>query len=294
MENITKFLSPTSDIVFKTMWMRGDDEVRRYLERIVEYAIGHKLGEYTLGSNEAGLISISSIANKYDIVLVNNDSRFRYNVEMNSYGETENIIKKVYNKNDVYLGHLVANFYKGIKKDKRYEKDIEIEQINLNCFYAPEGELIHRLDFEFVDLNHQITKKGVKSHQIYLPRIKELCYDNVSEEDKEILKDLSMLVSESYEEMEQLAGTNRERKEVIKFLKDLSRDGEAMAFIDIEAFKKSIERTRLEDATKQATKEGHDKGFEQGIKEGIEQGIEQNQKDIIKKIYSKNNSISRV
>ena len=69
----SKFLELTKDMVFKTLWYRGNQDVRKYLERMVEYAIGHPIGEYNLGPNEIGILTYEQIANKADVVLVSKD-----------------------------------------------------------------------------------------------------------------------------------------------------------------------------------------------------------------------------
>ncbi len=53
------FLNLTKDIVFKTMWYQGDKDFIKYLEKMVEYTLGHPIGKYTLGLNEQGILSYS-------------------------------------------------------------------------------------------------------------------------------------------------------------------------------------------------------------------------------------------
>lgn len=71
-----KFLDLTLDLVFKSLWYRSNSDVRKYLERMVEYAIGHPIGEYTLGPNEKGILSYEQIANKVDRNFDNYDKKY--------------------------------------------------------------------------------------------------------------------------------------------------------------------------------------------------------------------------
>lgn len=48
-----------SDEIFKKMWLRGDEDIRKYLERLIEYGIGHPIGEYTVKEFENEIILIT-------------------------------------------------------------------------------------------------------------------------------------------------------------------------------------------------------------------------------------------
>lgn len=81
--------------------------------------------------------------------------------------------------------------------------------------------LVERLDFKLCDTSNNVSEKGIEYHHIYLPRMKELCYTK----EEEIYKDYGMLMCETYEEMEVLAGEDVGRKSLIKMLKVLGRSG---------------------------------------------------------------------
>lgn len=65
-----------------------------------------------------------------------------------------------------------------------------------------------------------IIKNSIKSHLLYLSRLKDLCQN----QKKEIYKDFALLLCNSYEKMEELARGNKEREEVVKLVKSLGAD----------------------------------------------------------------------
>lgn len=282
------FLELTKDFLFKTLWYRGDKDVRKYLERMVEYAIGHPIGEYNLGPNELGVLTYKQIAQKTDVLLVSSDKTYKINVEMNRIGKENSSKERIQtsdNKSDIYLGNYVANFYNDLKDT--YITAINVEQVNFNAFYCPENKLISRLDFEFVDLNYMIVKNNIKSHLLYLPRLRDLCYNQKEEK----YKDYALLMSTSYEEMERIAKGDKEREAVVAFVKRLGAD---KMFIN-EALKREYERVDAELAKKEAINEAVDKAtkeaLEQGIEQGIEQGEEKKQIELIKSMYANGASV---
>lgn len=108
--------------------------------------------------------------------------------------------------------------------------------------------------------------------------MKELCYTK----DDDIYKDYGMLMCESYEEMEELAGTDAGRCALIKMLKVLGRDEKLMTVIDKYEYEKIL---HTEEGISQGIEQGISQGIEQGISQGIEQGIEQKQNDMVKRLY---------
>ncbi len=68
MKNEERFVSPLIDIVFKTLWMRADDDLKEYFKRILEYALRRKIPDYHIGPNETGIVNIDNIANKVDML----------------------------------------------------------------------------------------------------------------------------------------------------------------------------------------------------------------------------------
>lgn len=290
------FISPTRDVVFKTMWIRGNEHIKKYLERMIEFSINKPLGEYTLDTNELGIVSYESIANIVDIILLSVDGLEKTNIEMNRIGESKLSIKKANNKSRVYLASLVDSFFDKMPKEMRYAIPIRVNQINFNTFYCPYDNEIERLDFYFKDDNKMVVDDYMQTHHLFLPQLKNLCYNK----DEDVYKDFALLMANSYEEMEKYAKGNKEREEVVKFLKKLGKDGELMALIDREEYNQIILETEahekgIAEGFEQGIEKGIEKGIEQGIEQGIEKGINSHQREVILKLYtSKGKSILEI
>lgn len=283
-----RFVSPLIDIVFKTLWMRADDDLKEYFKRILEYALRREIPDYHIAPNETGIVNIDNIANKVDILLESDDEKL--DIELNNAKDNLSSIQMALNKSLIYLSYYVTTFYDGVKMSDRYKKMIKVEQINLNSFHCEHNYLVERLDYKLTDATHGISESGIEYHHIYLPRMKELCYNT----DIDIYKDFAILMCETYEEMEELAYKNRGRLALINMLKSLGRDDEFMTVIDKVEYEKLVHEAEKEDMKELGFDEGHKEGIEQGIEQGIKQGEEETQTMFIKSMATNNIEISEI
>lgn len=266
-----KFVNPLIDIIFKTMWIRADDDLKIYFNRLLSYALKREIKDYHIGSNETGVINANSSATKVDILLENDEEKI--DIELNNITNKSGAtpISAMLNKSIIYLSYYGTTFYDN-DKFNRYKKEIKVEQINLNNFYCLDNIAIERLDYKFVDVDHEISKNGIESHHIYLPRMKELCYTT----NEEIYKDYAMLVCKSYEEMEELVGNDPGRQAFVSMLKKLGREDEFMTVVDKEEFEQIIREAEKQDSK--------DEGIKEGIEQGIQEGIDLAKKEIVNKL----------
>ena len=153
-ENYGKVWNPLIDVIFKTIWKRADDDLQVYLNRLLSYALKRELKDYHVGSNETGVLKNASSATKVGILLENNLEKIDIEVILTS-GATS--ISAMLNKSITYLSYYVTTFYDNDKYN-RYHKPIKVEQINLNNFYCLNNIAIERLDYKFVDVDHEISK----------------------------------------------------------------------------------------------------------------------------------------
>lgn len=179
-EEKDQFVSLMQDNIFKTVWSSGNEKVKKYLNRIISYIIGYNVKDFHLSTNELPLNNSLSIANKVDILLESNDKLKKVNIELNPINK-----KITENKNLSYLFKIAGEFYAGMEQD-RYVNNINVEQVNLNGFYH-EKKTLHMRLIQYTMLKIKRKKKSIKIHDVFLPRMKELCYDN-----KEIYLDFSM------------------------------------------------------------------------------------------------------
>ncbi len=281
-DKLKGFISPMQDIVFKTLWSKGDDSTMEYLNRIISYVVGFDVKDFSIISNELPIESSKSIANKVDILLESKDKLHKINIELNPINK-----KITANKNISYLFKIAGEFYSG-SKEERYLNDIHVEQVNLNGFYH-EIKDIAIADYKLYDIKNKLENKSIKIHDVYLPRMKELCYDN-----NEIYLDFAMFMSQSFEEMEKYIKGNKERKSVMENLKNFVINENLPTYNYeeyIEALHKEVERdARAEGLAKgraEGLAQGKAEGLEQGIEQGIERGIEQGRNQGIEEIKNK-------
>lgn len=256
----------TRDIVFKTIWLRGDKDARSYLERMVEFALEHKLRAYHISANELGVANYDAIANKVDILLESDDRQEKVNIEMNRILNSNNtkLIDKSDNKNGIYLAIIISCYYND--KDELYKDPIQVYQVNFNTFYFREDKSITKLSFKMVDRTYDIVREGVVMHDLYLPALRDLCYNGDTDD---IYKDFAMMLCDSIDDMEELAKGDKSREAVVKFLRKLEGDEEFMALIDREAYFDSLRKTEMEEAVKEGLAKGHAEGRAEGIAENI-------------------------
>ncbi len=260
-EDNIRYISLLSDLVFKTLWTNGSKLTKNYLYRIISEIVGYDVSKYSLSTNELGMNNYKSMANRVDILLISEDKKTKINVELNkSYSDT------LIRKNDVYLYKLAGETYTRNSNDKPYEYDINVCQININNFYNLENKNISMNYYILADPINNLTKQGIKFYNLYLPKIKNMCYDV----DEELYLDLAMFEAHDYEEMSVLAKDNEERNAVMEDLKKLGSDTEFVDLYDHDEFQKAVE------------KEMYSKGIEEGKAEGITQGAQARSVEIAK------------
>ena len=51
-DKLKGFISPMQDMVFKTLWSKGDEGTKEYLNRIIAYIVGYDVKDFNITSNE--------------------------------------------------------------------------------------------------------------------------------------------------------------------------------------------------------------------------------------------------
>ncbi len=118
---------------------------------------------------------------------------------------------------------------------------------------------------------------------MYLPNVKEMCYDGCDE----IYKDLAMFMAKSYEEMAEYAKGNKERETVMKDLKRLGSDEEYVDLYDHDEFDAILLQSYKDDARAEGLAEGREEGRTEGRAEGHIEGKKEKELEIIDKLKSK-------
>lgn len=285
-------LDLTLDIVFKTLFYRENNYVRKYLLRMLEKVLGYSLEGYTLGPNELGVVTYKQIANKVDIMLISKDKKHIVEVEMNRIAEEKSAlssIKIAENKSLIYLANIIANFYNELEEE--YKTPIDVTQVNFNAYYCPYDKEASILCFELYEKVAKISKKGIKEYDLYLPRKRELCYNELKEEEK----DYALLMSKTDEERKLLSVGNKEREEVVKLFNNLRKDDEFMAtIIDREKYERILFENQMREEIKEVLKEEQKEREKDIRKQCLEQGKKENAFDFIKSMYQNGISINLI
>ena len=254
------FISLMQDTVFKTLWLKGSEDTKEYLNRIIEHVVGFPIKDFDITSNEIPLTSNSSIANKVDILLESKDKVHKVNIELNpTYKET------AFDETINYLFKIAGEIYPNIHKDK-YTNDIYVEQVNLNGFYHDIKD-IATADYKLYDIKNKLENKSIKIHDIYLPRMKELCNSN-----NEIYLDYAMLMCNSFEEMEKYICGNKERKSVMDDLKNFVLN-ENLPTYDYGEYLEALHKEVADDARAEGLEEGEKKATIKMVQKLKELGI---------------------
>ena len=252
-----------NDTTFKYLFKNNN--TRNILMRIIKYYVGIDLSEYEFIDNE--LNSGGSIKDfRLDIILVSKDKKHIVNIEMNKEGREYTL-----GRNRTYLHRIAGNI---LKKKENYDNINEyyIEQVNFNNFYAKENKEIEVNTYKLTDLENNLTIENFKIHNIYIPKVKEICYN----EGNEVIK---LFTCESYEEMRKIAKDNEEMNMLVSEIERLNKDEYFGALYNIEEEQKLLESSARSLGLREGRKKGLEEGIELGMKKGLEKGHNQGVKD---------------
>ena len=256
---MTEFISPIYDTTFKYLWKNND--CRRWITRLVELIAHIDLNEYTLYDAE---LNSGNKRKDYrmDILFLKGSNNIEdaniFNVEMykdhNKYNDTKSL---------TYIFRLMST---GYNSGERYSNRYGI-QINFHNYYCNENKNTSIAEYRLRDKNSDLEKDNVTIYDVYLPKFKGICYN----EDNELGAMLSLLGSESFEEMERVAAGNKEALNIVAELVKLVDDENFIGMYDYEKeHQKQMNSARYE---------GYQEGYEKGIEKGIEKGKNETKKE---------------
>ena len=270
-DEILDFIPLTTDFLFKSLWVKGSTDTKKFFYRVIKRIVGYDVSDFDLRYNELPIDTKESVFNKVDIILVAKDRKRIVNIELN-----KTYYKVLMNRNESYLYKIAGNFYAGRKKDK-YEKDLLVDQVNLNCFKAKDNEGISVSEFSMKDKNNNIDLKSIRLFNIYIPIISISCYN------KEEQLDYKMFEAKSFKEMAMYAKGNKERMSVLKdMIHVMTAEEDLMTPEERRDFSKALEKEIRKNARREGLKEGRVEGRKLGIKEGRIEG----QANIVKQLLN--------
>lgn len=274
MENNKRILSPKIDVVFKMLF--GEQEHENLTKKLIEDIIEEKVETIELeqtpylygnqADDKLGIIDIRATINKKNPI----------DIEMQVLNNHDIEKRILYYWSKLYL--------KQLKKGEKYK--------NINRCIS-----IIFLDYEIKKLQELPThtkwqikndKKGtilltedLEIHIIELPKIKKKA------EEGKLRKWILFLDNPDGEETRKMAEEDKEIKEAIETLEEISSDEQKERIAELRQKYIMDRESEMETAREIGLEEGREKGREEGREEGKEKGREEGWKEAVKEIAKK-------
>ena len=253
----------SKDYIFKSLWMNGSVDTKNFFYRVIKRIVGYDVSNFTFYSNELPINKRNNINHRVDFLLTSPDGKRKVNIELN-----RKYYKTLMKRNESYLYRIAGNFYDKRKKNT-YDKDLLVDQVNLNCFKSSDNKEIKITHFTMKDNDNDLDLKSIRIINIYIPILSMSCYNKNKEEQL----DYKMFEAQSFDEMTQYAKGNKERMSVLRDMYALIKDDEDYSYPgEGDALQESIEHEIRVNARKKGLEEGREEGRKVGIKEGIKEG----------------------
>ena len=251
-----KFISLLSDTTFKHFFKIED--YKEFFNTIIKPIINMDINDFKLYDAE---LNSGNEKRDYrlDILLVSDLVDIIISIEMNQFPSEETKYK-----DRLYVYGLLAkslNSGEGIKKKK-------VIQINFNKEKHP---YVSKGSFYLMD---KVTNREIKDfeiHEVYLENYKGIRYNGDNKEEAY----LSLFTANSYEELREIAGDDKEALKIVDELERLGIDDKFGVVYDNEAMQKRMINT--------ARSWGYDDGYDTGKADGLEEGAKAEKLSIAKK-----------
>ncbi len=251
-----KFISLLSDTTFKHFFKIED--YKEFFNTIIKPIINMDINDFKLYDAE---LNSGNEKRDYrlDILLVSDLVDIIISIEMNQFPSEETKYK-----DRLYVYGLLAkslNSGEGIKKKK-------VIQINFNKEKHP---YVSKGSFYLMD---KVTNREIKDfeiHEVYLENYKGIRYNGDNKEEAY----LSLFTANSYEELREIAGDDKEALKIVDELERLGIDDKFGVVYDNEAMQKRMINT--------ARNWGYDDGYDTGKADGLEEGAKAEKLSIAKK-----------
>ena len=254
-----KFISLLSDTTFKHFFKIED--YKEFFNTIIKPIINMDIKDFKLYDAE---LNSGNEKRDYrlDILLVSNLVDIVISIEMNQFPSEETKYK-----DRLYVYSLLAkslNSGEDIKKKK-------VIQINFNKEKHP---YVSKGSFYLMD---KVTNREIKDfeiYEVYLENYKGIRYNGDNKEEAY----LSLFTANSYEELREIAGDDKEALKIVDELERLGLDDKFGVVYDNEAMQKRMINT--------ARSWGYDDGYDDGKTYGLEEGAKAEKLSIAKNLLN--------
>lgn len=272
-----KILSPKIDVVFHMLF--GEQKHERITKKLIEDVIGEKVETIELEktpylwgqqvNDKVGIIDIrAKINNKNPI-----------DIEM-QIADERNIEKRIL----FYWSKLYLKQLKEGEKYKDLNRSISIIFLDYKIEKLEQLPIHTKWQIKESENGKTILTKDLEIHIIELPKIKEKI------EEGSLKKWILFLENPEGEETKKMAEKEKEIKEAIETLEEISSDEAKERMAELRQKYIMDRAEELETAEEKGIK----KGKEEGIKEGIEKGIKEEKIAIARRMKEKNIPINSI
>ena len=238
MNKTPRFISLMADTTAKALVK--DDHYRWFYEEFIKFATGIDLKPYTAIDNE---LNTGNKVKDYraDTIFLNKNKIV--NLEFNQFVHTHTMIKNI-----KYALRMAGNGY--LQGEQYYHR--YVTQINLNNIVKDaKVKKWNKKDYKLEDYKSKAYLKDVRIITIDLGEYKGIVYNGTNKYETY----LSMLIAESYEEMEKIIGDLKEGRIIMEKLKELGLDDEFGAYYDAEIVHRKDINSARNDGRKEGRKE---------------------------------------
>ena len=261
-----------NDVIFKSLFTG----LEFILEKLIYDITGNSINNIILHYNEIPIVRGKEKFKRCDF-LIKKDNTI-YNIELNNSSSKTNLIK-----NTSYIFSLFAS---DTSKGKKYNKDLNIIQININNFTRYNKPV---LDYKFINDNYGYNYlDSLKIYELDIVKCKKMYYNERIRKRRHI-KWGALFSCITIEEMKLIIDELLTKKESEIFMEKLEK------ITKEEYIMSEAEALRLDNMYRESLKEEYlEEGKNLGILEGKNLGIEEKTGDIIKNMLNNNFSLDTI
>ena len=218
------------------------------------------LNNITLVKNKINIDNINDSKKTVDFVCKLDEEYI--NIEVNNYNSVGALERNLSYMFDIYKSGMKSG-------DKEYNYET-VYQVNLNNFEF-EGHDAFIEEYGIRDNKGVLLTDKINIINIYLPKLKEICYNK---DINELERLLLLLVETKIEKSKEIAKGNKVMEEYVKEAVDASSDEEIVGLYDRELHEERMKNTLIREERERAREEGINEGIKQGIEKGYSSGKE--------------------
>lgn len=278
------------DISYKAVFTDEEKILAKMVSDITGMDYNILKNNITLETNELPISSINEKAKRCDFIIrIDKDNIL--NIELNSSHYTGLVIKN--------LAYLCQIFCRETKTGDQYNENLNVMQININCFTKNNNETFKEDNKEILN---EYKIQNVKTKEIYAKNISILtldivkCYETYYNLDNKnnipnYIKWGTLIYNRDFEEIPNIVKgimTSKERDKIMDKMAKLSRNSSYMSELEAMEWAEWETRSRETEAKKLGLAEGLTKGKEENTKEIILLMLDNNLSlDMISKVTNK-------